>query len=281
MVSSFAKVAELQASLIRLWNWNNYLREGFILKRHIIAFYFLFDLFLHLISDTLTSPHPARFSCSRQCCVNSDLWKGEALHQLLGLMGKPNPGILLWDFGASTCNVAPPGSSKLLTLQHIRRGVKGPPKYSGVLQPIQHFNVSEAAVDRRTEPIYERTWSIGQKWCPEAFFTHSLFVRHFWASVLRLADVKPIVPGHFLKKLHKQRESQDKTMSSMSLLSSYGTKSTRLLTTGMQPAASLRTCRGAPIEILLAINWPSRFQKYTKIDILPSHIRKISFLMFK
>lgn len=70
--------------------------------------------------------------------------------------------------------------------------------------------------------------------------------------MLMLADVKPIVPGHFLKTLHKQRESQTKTMSSMSLLSSYGTK--RLLTTGMQPAARLRTCRGAPIEILLALN---------------------------
>lgn len=96
--------------------------------------------------------------------------------------------------------------------------------FGGVTTTIQRLNVSEAAVVRRTELMYERLWSIGQKWCPEAFSPHGLFVKHFWVSVLRLADGKPIVPGHFLKKLHKQRESQAKTMSGMSLLSSNGRK---------------------------------------------------------
>lgn len=48
-----------------------------------MTFYFLFDLFLHLISDplALTSPRAARFRGPGRRSASSDPWKGAAFHQ--------------------------------------------------------------------------------------------------------------------------------------------------------------------------------------------------------
>lgn len=52
---------------------------------------------------------------------------------------------------------------------------------------------------------------------PSSMFSPGLFAKNLQVSVLSLVDFKPIVPSHFLKKLHKQRERKAKTMSSMSV----------------------------------------------------------------
>lgn len=79
-----------------------------------MTFYFLFDLFLHLISDplALSSPRLARFRGPGQRSASSDPWKGEALHQLVRLAGKPNPGTMGFGVHVYRSDRLPPGLSQ-------------------------------------------------------------------------------------------------------------------------------------------------------------------------
>lgn len=91
---------------------------------------------------------------------------------------------------------------------------------------------------------------------PRRVLSPGLFVKHLWVSALNLVDFKPIVPGHFLKKQHKQRESKATTMSSMSV-SSRGEK--RGVTDDENAALSKRELE-AVLVISLNKGWVSETQ---------------------